>query len=295
MKLSIAAKFNLVFVSIFAVGFLAAGVVADRLLKQSAREETLQNARLLLEAAKSVRGYTAAQIAPLLTNQMKFEFHPQSVPSYSAVESLNAVLKSYPDFSYKEATLNPTNLRDKASDWEVDVVQKLRGTADMKEFVGERDTAIGRSLYIARPLQIKDPVCLGCHTTAAEAPKTMVDIYGPNNGFGWKLNEIVGAQVISVPMTVPLARANQIFKTFMLSLLGVFWWCSWPERDGPPVRHAPHQAPGRRGRRGQHGQVRRPGIRGQWQGRDQRPGPLLQPHAHQPGQRPEDARRVGMK
>jgi protein-histidine pros-kinase len=153
---------------------------------------------------------------------MKFEFHPQSVPSYSAVESLNAVLKSYPDFSYKEATLNPTNLRDKASDWEVDVVQKLRSTADMKEFVGERDTAIGRSLYIARPLQIKDPVCLGCHTTAAEAPKTMVDIYGSNNGFGWKLNEIVGAQVISVPMAVPLARANQIFKTFMLSLFGVF-------------------------------------------------------------------------
>ena len=222
MKLSIAAKFNLVFASIFAVGFLAAGVVADRLLKESAREETLQNARLLLEAAKSVRGYTAAQIAPLLRNQMKFEFHPQSVPSYSAVESLNAILKSYPDFSYKEATLNPTNPRDKASDWEVDVVNKLRSTADMKEFVGERDTATGRSLYIARPLQIKDPVCLGCHTTAAAAPKTMVDIYGPNNGFGWKLNEIVGAQVISVPMAVPLARADQIFRHFMASLFGVF-------------------------------------------------------------------------
>jgi len=222
MKLSIAAKFNLVFLSIFAVGFIAAGVVADHLLKQSAREETLQNARLLLEAAKSVRGYTAGQIAPLLQNQMKFEFHPQSVPSYSAVESMNAILKSYPDFSYKEATLNPTNLRDKASDWEVDVVQKLRRTADLKEFVGERDSATGRSLYIARPLQIKDAVCLGCHTTAAEAPKTMIDIYGPNNGFGWKLNEIVGAQVISVPMAVPLARASGIFRTFMLSLLGVF-------------------------------------------------------------------------
>jgi protein-histidine pros-kinase len=101
-------------------------------------------------------------------------------------------------------------------------VQKLRRTADLKEFVGERDSATGRSLYIARPLQIKEQVCLGCHTTAAEAPKTMTDIYGPNNGFGWKLNEIVGAQVISVPMAVPLARADAIFKTFMLSLLGVF-------------------------------------------------------------------------
>jgi len=222
MKFSIATKFNLVFVTIFAIGFAAAGVVANTLLKESAREETLQNARLLLEAAKSVRGYTASQIQPLLVNQMKYEFHPQSVPSYSAVENMNVILKAYPDFSYKEATLNPTNLRDKATDWEVDIVQKLRKSPDMTEFSGERDTATGRSLYIARPLQIKSAACLACHSTAANAPKTMTDIYGVNNGFGWQLNEIVGAQVISVPMAVPLKRAEAIFQTFMLSLLGVF-------------------------------------------------------------------------
>ncbi len=222
MKLSIAAKFNLVFVIIFAIGFIAAGLVANTLLKQSAREETLQNARLLLEAAQSVRGYTSKQIAPLLREQMKVQFHPQSVPSYSAVENLNVILKSYPDFSYKEATLNPTNLRDKATDWEVDIVNKLRSTPTMKEFSGERDTATGRSLYIARPLVIKDGACLACHSTAANAPKSMTDIYGSNNGFGWQLNETIGAQVISVPMAVPLARADSIFKTFMFSLLGVF-------------------------------------------------------------------------
>ena len=222
MKFSIATKFNLVFVTIFAVGFLAAGIVADSLLKASAREETIQNARLLLEAAKSVRGYTSKQIQPLLANQLKYEFHPQSVPSYSAVENMNTILKSYPDFSYKEATLNPTNLRDKATDWEVDIVQKLRKQPELTEYAGERESPTGRSLYIARPLQIKDAACLACHTTAAMAPKTMVDIYGPNNGFGWQLNEVIGAQVISVPMAVPLARAKGIFRTFMLSLLGVF-------------------------------------------------------------------------
>lgn len=222
MKLSIAAKFNLVFVSIFAVGFVAAGLVANTLLKDSAREETLQNARLLLEAAKSVRGYTATQIAPLLREQMLSEFHPQSVPSYSAVESMNVILKAYPDFAYKEATLNPTNLRDKASDWEADIVQKLRRQEGLAEISGERETATGRSLFIARPLQIKDAACLACHSTAAAAPPTMTAIYGNNNGFGWKLNEIIGAQVISVPMAVPLARADSIFRTFMAALAGVF-------------------------------------------------------------------------
>ncbi|HSY27491.1 MAG TPA: DUF3365 domain-containing protein, partial [Burkholderiaceae bacterium] len=206
MRMSIATKFNVVFVSIFAIGFVAAGLIANTLLKDSAREETLQDARFLLESALAVRTYTSKQVAPLLQTQMKYQFNPQSVPSYAATENLNTVLKSYPDFTYKEATLNPTNLRDRAADWEADVVQKLRSDASMKEYIGERDTPIGRALYIARPLQIKDPACLACHSTADAAPKTMTDIYGGNNGFGWNLNEIIGAQVISVPMTVPLQR-----------------------------------------------------------------------------------------
>ena len=60
-----------------------------------------------------------------------------------------------------------------------------------------------------------------CHSTVEIAPRTMVDKYGPANGFGWNLNEIVGAQVVSVPTAVPLARADKAFKTFMLSLAGV--------------------------------------------------------------------------
>lgn len=222
MKISIAAKFNLVFLPIFAAGFVAAGMIAHNLLTESAREETLQNARLLMESAKAVRTYTAKQIVPLLETQLKYEFHPQSVPSYSAVENFNYVMKAFPDFSYKEATLNPTNLRDRATDWEADIVTKLRSNPNLQEYFGERDTPTGKYLYLARPLQIKDAACLSCHSTADAAPKTLLDKYGSNNGFGWTLNEVVGAQVISVPMSVPLQRANAIFTTFMTSLLGVF-------------------------------------------------------------------------
>ena len=98
----------------------------------------------------------------------------------------------------------------------------MRSDTNLQEYFGERDTPTGRYLYLARPLQIKDAACLACHSTPDAAPKTMLDKYGANNGFGWTLNEVVGAQVISVPMSVPLERADAIFKTFMLSLLGVF-------------------------------------------------------------------------
>jgi protein-histidine pros-kinase len=61
-----------------------------------------------------------------------------------------------------------------------------------------------------------------CHSTVEAAPRTMVDLYGNANGFGWQMNDIIGAQVVSVPMSVPIKRADATFRTFMLSLAGVF-------------------------------------------------------------------------
>ena len=222
MKLSIAAKFNIVFLAIFAVGFGAASLVTNYLLQQNAREETLQSARVLMQSALAARSYTAAQIVPLLETRLKYEFLPQSIPSFAATEQLGQLLKQYPDFSYKEATLNPTNLRDRAADWEADLINTLRAKPALAELVGQRSTSIGPALYVARPLQIKNAACLRCHSVPDAAPKTMTDIYGRNNGFGWKHMEIVGAQVVSVPMEVPLRRANAMLQTYMLSMLAIF-------------------------------------------------------------------------
>lgn len=220
MKLLV--KFNLLFITVMALGLGVSGYVTRSLLQENAKEETLNNARLLIEKALAVRGYTSGQITKLLETQMKYEFLPQSVPSYSAVEVLTTLQSKYPQFSYKEATLNPTNPRDRATGWEVDIVNQFRSTGDAKELIGERDTPTGPSLYIARPLRISNPACLACHSSVEAAPKTLVDRYGPANGFGWNLNEVVGAQIVSVPMDVPLKRASRSFEVFMTAQVAVF-------------------------------------------------------------------------
>ena len=91
-----------------------------------------------------------------------------------------------------------------------------------KELVGERNTPTGPQLYLSRPIKITNPACLSCHSTPAEAPETLINTYGDNNGFGWKLDEVIGAQIVSVPMSLPLERANSTFITFMIALVGVF-------------------------------------------------------------------------
>jgi protein-histidine pros-kinase len=215
-------KFNLVFIAIFLIGLGAAGYVSNQLLQQNAREEILQNARLVMETALATRAYTAGQVGPLLSTQMKYTFLPQSIPAYSAAEVLAGLRKKFPEYTYKEATLNPTNPRNRAVDWETDIVNQFRAAPDRGEIIGERDTPTGRSLYLARPFQIKDPGCLPCHSTVDAAPKTMVERYGPANGFGWQLNEVIGAQVVSVPTDVPIQRATAAYRTFMISLTAVF-------------------------------------------------------------------------
>ena len=215
-------KFNLVLLAVFGLGLLASGYSSYTLLERNARDDVTHNAGLMMEAALAIRTYTIEQIRPNLELQLTRVFLPQSVPAYAATETLSTLRKKYADYSYKEATINPTNPRNRAGDWESDVIRIFRDNPETAELIGERDTPTGRSLYIARPIQIKNPACLTCHSTPEAAPATMLKLYGSANGFGWKPNEIVGAQIVSVPMSLPIRNARRAFLTFMGSLAAVF-------------------------------------------------------------------------
>ena len=215
-------KFNLVLLLAFAIGLALAAYLSDRILKDNAREEVVQHARIMIESALGARAYTAEHVKPLLTLQMKRQFLPQTVSAYAATQSFKALRAKFPEYSYKEAALNPTNPNDRASDWEADIIREFRDNAERKELIVERDTPTGRMLNLARPLGIYDEGCLTCHGKVEDAPKTMTDIYGVNNGFGWKMGEIIGAQIVTVPMSLPLERAQQTFTTFLILLGGVF-------------------------------------------------------------------------
>jgi HAMP domain-containing protein len=215
-------KFNLVLLLVFAVGLVTTGFYCRRLLRQNAQAEIMENARIMMEAAIAVRTYTATQIKPLLETQMKYSFLPQSVPAYSANAYFGQLQKAFPAYAYKEATLNPTNPVNRATDWEADIIEEFRKSQGKVEIIGERDTPNGRALYMARPMKVSSPACLTCHDTVEGAPRTMLEKYGTANGFGWKLNDIVTAQIVSVPMQVAVQRARGVFWTFMISLAALF-------------------------------------------------------------------------
>lgn len=220
MKLTL--KFNLVLILVFSIGLAITALLSWNILQTNAKNEVTERAGLMMESALAVRGYTVSEIRPLLRLQMKKVFVSQSVPAYAATQTFNKLREKHPEYAYKEATLNPSNPRNRAVDWEADIVHDFRNNPDHKELIGVRKTPTGDSLYLARPMQIKNPGCLTCHSTVEAAPKTLLAKYGDSNGFGWKLNEIVGARIVSVPMAVPLQKAREAFETFMISLVAVF-------------------------------------------------------------------------
>lgn len=204
-------KFNLIFLVVFGLGMVPTGLLSYQFLRAEARDQVIAQARLMMQASTSTRWYTQTQIKPLLETkrEMRSDFLPQTVPAYGATEIFGHLHQAYPDYGYKEATLNPTNLRDRAQDWEADIVSYFRNHPASKETVGERSTPTGQSLFFARPITIKDPACLECHDVPARAPASMIHRYGPNNGFGWRQNDTVGAQIISVPDSLPQSIADQ--------------------------------------------------------------------------------------
>jgi hypothetical protein len=150
------------------------------------------------------------------------EFHPQSVPAFAATEIFGYLREKFPDYFYKEATLNPTNPRDRATDWETDVVNQFRGTPTQAEFISTRESPTGTALFLARPIKVNNVSCLECHSTPDKAPAEMIKLYGGDNGFSWKLDDVIGAQIVSVPVSVPVHSAESAFRMIVTWLGGAF-------------------------------------------------------------------------
>jgi protein-histidine pros-kinase len=211
-----------VLLAAFAVGLALAAGLSWRIVHDNARHEVLQEAAIMMAQASAVRDYTTDEIAPLLAEQLKVRFLPQSIPFFAGQTVLRTLAKQFPDYTYKEAALNPTDPADRATDWESAIIGTFGQNPSLTEQTTTRDTPTGPVLTFSRPVRITDKSCLECHSTPAAAPPPMIDLYGSANGFGWKLGDVVGAQIVSVPMSVALERADAAFKITLAGLAAVF-------------------------------------------------------------------------
>jgi HAMP domain-containing protein len=215
-------KFNLAILVAFLVGFTVTGFLLLHRFEANARSDAIQSARVMMASANAIRHYTSHTIEPLIGVEREGTFLLASVPAFAAQSHFQAIQYDFPDYSYKEAVVNPTNLAHRTTDWESDVVAFFRGHKTQQEFIAERETPSGRLLSLAHPITVTEHSCLACHSTPGDAPASMRKLYGDANGFGWQVGEIIGAQIISVSMDNALSQARETLKTFLLLIFAVF-------------------------------------------------------------------------
>jgi Protein of unknown function (DUF3365) len=121
---------------------------------------------------------------------------------------------------YREAAFNPMNPVNRAAHWEADIIDEFRANPLTTELITEREANNGRILHLSRPIVSREP-CLACHGTPDKAPRSLIAEYGTQGGFGWKMNEIIGAQIVSVPMAVALGHSATIRNLFIGVLASV--------------------------------------------------------------------------
>ena len=215
-------KVNLILLVVAAIVIELFAVVSTPLLESVARTEVLQKARIMMEAAAGIRTYTSNEIAPLLNAKGDGDkFHPQTVPAYAASKNFALLASKFTDYAYREAALNPINPSNRAVDWEADIINDFRRDPHKRELITERETHNGPVLNLSHPIVSSEP-CLSCHGEADKAPRSMIAAYGTQTGFGWRLNEVVGAQIVSVPMAVALEHSARTRNLFIGVLAGVF-------------------------------------------------------------------------
>jgi hypothetical protein len=220
--MSLRIKFNIVMLAVFLVGLVLAAVFLNDLSQRAARKAVLSEAWLMMAQVNAITRYTNTQVSPLLSKPMAVQFLPQAIPSYAAQQAFDRLTKDFPDYTFRQPAINPTNPSDRPQAWESDVIDALVAQPDLTSLVTERTTEAGRILSISRPVKVDSKQCLTCHSRPEAAPPAMVDVYGKTNGFGWKLGSVVGAEIVSIPERVAFDRARRNLYAVMGALAVVF-------------------------------------------------------------------------
>ena len=216
-------KYNAVLVLACTVGIAAATTMSYRLVRNSAVEVVEREINLLRSNATAVRSYTLNSIDPLLSDDNDILFLPETITSYAARAVFSTFQQDFPQYSYKEAALNPTNPADLPTDLEASLIEQFRADQSLGQLSAVVDNNGEQFLTVAFPITITQKGCLRCHSTPQAAPPAMVDLYGSENGFDWQIGETVGAQVITAPMALVEERAKETGLILAAALAAAFF------------------------------------------------------------------------
>ncbi|MCP3900161.1 MAG: DUF3365 domain-containing protein [Desulfobacteraceae bacterium] len=216
------AKFNIAMGVLFFVCIICIYFIAGNRLQRDAENQIFDKARLLLVTMESSRSFTSKVIKPVLYKALPGKFIVEGMSSsFGARNIFERISKSYPQYYFKHAAPNPRNPINKANAVEMDVINKFQKNPGLKEWKGFTEVNGKKEYMIMKPIVAKQ-ACLRCHGMANTAPFELVERYGPTNGFGRKVGEVIGTLTVSVPASVVMDAASRNTLIFISIVVAFF-------------------------------------------------------------------------
>ncbi|MGD8310400.1 MAG: DUF3365 domain-containing protein [Chromatiales bacterium] len=196
---SLSKRFNLALLVLYGVSVLVTAPLVFFYTKHQVYNRASEDLNLLVDVVKSIQSYVATDLRPHLTKQGIF-YSPAISGIVATSRIAEQLKKQQPQYLIKNASDNPLNPVNLATDAENRLMARFRADRDLKSL---NETAVlGERTYLvsAAPKISNKKGCMRCHGDPADAPEDVIKTYGKGSGYGYKFNDVVGVSLVGVPL-----------------------------------------------------------------------------------------------
>jgi two-component sensor histidine kinase len=236
--MNINTRFLIIFGSLLIISGTVIIILVNYSMRRNALEEAEERAKIILNRNLATHTFFSNQLKPnvfRLTDPLvsKDYFDPSWMSSTYAVREIDKYFQSLDgtEYYYKESAINARSPENEADEYEASFLKKINTDPDFSYQTSVR-TIDGTAYFtVLRRGEVLEEGCLRCHSTPENAPKGLVEIYGPERSFNRNVGEVISAISIRVPISVPYENAKQLtfqlITFFLIALLLLFGTQLW--------------------------------------------------------------------
>lgn len=202
-------------------------------MRAQALVEAESKAKILLDRTIATHNYFSDHLKPHVFKIMEQSqpagyFDPVWMSSTYANRMIDADFCNMNQgfYYFKNCAINARSPENEAYDYEKAFIQKLNIDPGLLYRSYVKDINGQPYFIVLRRGETMRQACAACHTTPDLAPTGLINIYGPDRSFNRRLDEVISAQSVRIPLAAAYANADrvtwQLSVTFLLLLTGLF-------------------------------------------------------------------------
>lgn len=209
---------------------LAFGLVTSILyyshLKKILMAEAFNKSEMVLREVEAIRGYVKSVLRPRMyeiTSKDTFIIEAMST-TYISLNIMKSFEERMPGYLYRRVSLNPHNPKNSADAFEEEMFEWFETDRDRSFWQGMVKKG-AESFFVSMIPDYLEEGCLRCHGKVEDAPRSLIEKYGPVGGFRFSNGDLAGLNSISIPVSKPLSHIARISvaifigTVFMMALL----------------------------------------------------------------------------